>query len=114
MSTPLLRPRDHAEAVALFRAEVIGALTRRELDRGELAAALRALAQQRFRPPGATHTRQLAASTLERWYYAYRAGGLDALKPRPRSDRGRARALTAEQRALLLDDGASTRPRRRR
>jgi len=26
-----LRPRDHAEAVALFRAEIIGALVRREL-----------------------------------------------------------------------------------
>jgi transposase InsO family protein len=103
MPTPPLRPRDHAEAVALFRAEVIGALTRRELDRGDLAAALRALAQQRFRPPGARHTRQLAASTLERWYYAYRAGGLDALRPQPRSDRGRARALTDEQRELLLD-----------
>lgn len=37
----LLRPRDHAEAVALFRAEVIGALVRRELQRGELAAEIR-------------------------------------------------------------------------
>ena len=103
MPTRPLRPRDHAEAVALFRAEVIGALTRRELDRGELGAALRALSQQRFRPPGSATTRQLAVSTLERWYYAYRAGGLDALRPRPRSDRGRALALTAAQRELLLD-----------
>jgi hypothetical protein len=55
MPHPRLRPRDHAEAVALFRAEIIGALVRRELNRGELAAALRALSQQRFRPPGSTH-----------------------------------------------------------
>jgi putative transposase len=70
MPHPRLRPRDHAEAVALFRAEIVGALVRRELDRGELAAALRALSQQRFRPPGSTHTRQLAVPTLERWYSA--------------------------------------------
>ncbi|RXM21811.1 helix-turn-helix domain-containing protein, partial [Citrobacter sp. AAK_AS5] len=41
--------------------------------------------------------------TLERWYYAYRAGGLEALVPRPRSDRGRAQALAPELRQLLLD-----------
>jgi putative transposase len=98
-----LRPRDHAEAIALFRAEVIGALAHREFLRGELAAALRELAKVRFRPPGSRYSRCLAASTLERWYYRYRAGGLAALKPAPRSDRGRARELTAAQRALLLD-----------
>jgi hypothetical protein len=40
VSNDLLRPRDHTEAVALFRAQVIGALTRRELTRGELAAEI--------------------------------------------------------------------------
>jgi transposase InsO family protein len=98
-----LRPRDHAEAVALFRAEVIGALARRELVRGELAEAFRALAKVRFRPPGARATRCIAVATLERWYYAYRRGGLAALRPAPRSDRGRARALTPEQRALVVE-----------
>jgi hypothetical protein len=38
VSNDLLRPQDHTEAVALFRAEVIGALARRELSRGGLAA----------------------------------------------------------------------------
>ncbi len=98
-----LTPRDHAEAVALFRAQIIGALTRRDLDRGELAAELRALAAERYRPPDSATTRQFGASTLERWFYAYRAGGLLALRPRPRSDRGRGRELTPEQRELLLD-----------
>jgi putative transposase len=98
-----LTPRDHAEAVALFRAQIIGALARRDLSRGELAAALRALAAERYRPPGSATTRRFGASTLERWLYAYRAGGLAALRPRPRSDRGRARELTPEQRELLLE-----------
>ena len=99
----LLRPHDHAEAIALFRAEVIGALTRRELTRGELACELRQLAEQRFTPPGRRATTTFAVSTLERWLYAYRRGGLAALVPRPRRDRGRGRDLTAAQRQLLLD-----------
>ncbi|HEX5853747.1 MAG TPA: DDE-type integrase/transposase/recombinase [Solirubrobacteraceae bacterium] len=98
-----LTPKDHGEALAIFRSEVVGALTRRELVRGELEAELRKLSAQRFRPPGADHTRTYSLVTLGRWYYAYRRGGLAALRPQPRSDRGRAHGLTAEQRELLLD-----------
>jgi transposase InsO family protein len=98
-----LEPEDSAEAIALFRSSVVGALSRRDLDRGELAAELLAISKQAFRPPGATTTRRFSVPTLERWYYAYRHGGLAALRPQPRSDRGRARELTAEQRQLLCD-----------
>ena len=98
-----LTPKDQAERTALFRSEIIGALTRRQLDRGELRAEFIALAERAFRPPGYEITRRFSVTTLERWYYAYRRGGLDALKPQPRSDRGRARELTAEQRTLLCD-----------
>jgi transposase InsO family protein len=98
-----LKPKDHAEEVAVFRAQVIGPLTcRADLTHGELAAALRVLAAQPVRPPGLQHTRRYAASTLERWLYLWRHGGLEALKPRRRSDRGHAKALTEEQRTLLL------------
>jgi putative transposase len=102
MPQPLM-PRDHAEAVALFRAQIIGPLSRRDLGRGDLAAALRSLAAERYRPPGSATTRHFGTSTLERWLYAYRTGGLAALRPQPRSDRGRARELTPEQRELLLE-----------
>jgi transposase InsO family protein len=98
-----LKPMDPAEACALFRSEIIGALTRRDLARGELRAALVALSAERYRPPGAAATRAFSVTTLERWYYAYRTGGLAALRPEPRSDRGRARELTDAQRDLLLD-----------
>ena len=103
MSDDSLHPRDHAEAVALFRAEVIGTLARRELSSGELAVAIRELAKLRYRPPGRRATKCYGVSTLQRWYYAYRRGGLDALKPDARSDRGRGRELTVAQRLLLLD-----------
>jgi transposase InsO family protein len=103
VSQDLLRPRDHAEEIALFRASLVGELVRRDLTRGELAVELRVIAERRYRPPGRRASKQFGISTLERWYYAYRRGGLDALKPAPRSDRGRARELTPAQRALLLD-----------
>jgi len=98
-----LKPKDHAEAVALFRSEVVGALTRRELDHGELHHELRLLSQKRYRLPGSKLGRCFSVPTLERWYYRYKRGGLEALRPGPRSDRGRARELTEDQRQLLLD-----------
>ncbi len=100
---PTIEPTDHAEAVALFRAEIIGGLTRRELHRGELQHELARLSKKRFRPPGSSTTRSFSRPTLERWYYDYKRGGLEALRPRPRSDRGRARALSEAQRKLVVD-----------
>lgn len=41
--------------------------------------------------------RKYAVSTMEQWYYRYRGQGFAALKPRGRSDRGKARALSAGQ-----------------
>lgn len=98
-----LTPKDHAEAVAILRAEIVGALAHRELARGELAAELETLSEKRFRLPDSKITRSYSVPTLQRWYYAYRKGGLTALQPEPRSDRGHAQALTEDQRTLLLD-----------
>jgi putative transposase len=98
-----LGPTDPAEAVAIFRATLLGPVMHRELAHGQLAAELRALSQQRFRPPGADSTRTYSVPTLERWLYAYRAEGLVGLRPEPRSDRGFAQELPAELRTLLLD-----------
>jgi len=98
-----LEPADHAEAVAIFRATVLGPLLHRELTHGQLSEELRALSQQRFRPPLGKNTRTYSVPTLERWLYAYRASGLPALRPLPRSDRGFAQELSDELRTLLLD-----------
>ena len=98
-----LGPADHAEAVAIYRATVIGPLMHRQLTHGQLATELRALSEQRFRPPGAHSTRTYAVPTLERWLYAYRTSGLEGLRPRPRSDRGFAQELSSKERELLLD-----------
>lgn len=103
MPKDLLVPKDHAEAVALFRAELIGDLKHQTLDRGALAQELRARSKRRYRPPGAAATRTFSVPTLERWYYAYKAGGLEALRPAARSDRGAAQGLAPPLRELLCD-----------
>lgn len=96
-----LAPRDHGEEVALFRAQILGPMLARKLDRGELIEGLRSLSGQRFTPPGSLVSRKFATATLEKWFYAYRRDGLEGLVPVPRSDRGAARMLSPEQRELV-------------
>jgi putative transposase len=101
MNEPL-KPKDQVEAIALFRAQVIAPLQLREYDsHGELAAALRELAAEPVRAPGYNVTRRFAVSTLQRWYYAFKKGGLDALKPCSRAS-GYGLALDDVERELLL------------
>lgn len=71
--------------------------------RVQLRAALAGLSTQRLRPPKSKTTRSYSVTTLERWYYAFRARQLDGLKPAPLSDKGRAQELSTEQRQLLCD-----------
>jgi len=82
----------HADAVALFRYGLIADL--REVRPGDrsLHTRLHEKADREYDMPGTTR-RRVAAETLRDWLYAYRRGGFDALKPRPRRDTGHARAL---------------------
>ena len=98
-----LTPKDHGEAVAVFRHSLIGELVRRELDHGERSDILRRLSEQRVRPPGSDLTRCYSVPTLERWLYDFKRGGLAALVPRARSDSGRGRDLDPTLRDLLCD-----------
>jgi putative transposase len=99
----LVSPQEHAQLVARFRAEIIGALRHRALSRGELQQELTKLSEQLYRPPGSCRSVRLSVSTLQRWYYTYKNRGLEGLVPRPRKDRGRGRKLTQELRTLLCD-----------
>ena len=99
--TDTLKPKSHAERVALFRAQIVGQLGARTLARGELQAELEALSRTPFRPPGSTITRCYSVVTLQRWYYALRAGGLEGLAPRPRHE-GYAQDLSQAQRDLIV------------
>jgi len=98
-----IRSKDPEEAIALYRAQIVGPLARRELERGDLAQMLTELSKTRFCSPRSHGGQTYSVATLERWYYAFKQGGLDALRPKPRSDRGRGRDLTDKQKSLLLD-----------
>ncbi len=98
-----LHPKDHAERVAHFRAQLLGPLLVGELQRGELRAGLRELSGKPVRPPGSCVSRTYSVATLERWYYRCRKDGVAGLAPAPRKDRGAARALNEAQRTLLLE-----------
>ncbi|MBK6688867.1 MAG: helix-turn-helix domain-containing protein [Deltaproteobacteria bacterium] len=101
-STEKLRPKNHAEAVAISRAQVIAPLCVSALSRGDRTELLKELCGKDFMAPGAAAPRQYAVATFERWLYAWRVSGLAGLMPRRRSDRGHAQELNDEQRELLL------------
>jgi putative transposase len=80
------------EEIALFRYSLIAdCLHRQAGDRG-LYALLQEKAAKTYDIPGSRRTR-VAAETLRDWLGAYRRGGFEALRPQPRRDRGRARAI---------------------
>lgn len=86
---------------ALFRLSVLGPLVSRErLERGELQQIIRALAEREYAIPG-TRRRHLGEKTIQAWYYAYRARGIDGLAPKPRLDRGQSKLPAATQAAIL-------------
>src|SRR3989441_5257315 len=91
LSLPVAAP-SHDEAVALFRYGLIADLLHLPPGHRRLQAQLREKAEREYEIPGSAR-RRVAAETLRDWLYAYRRGGFDALKPRPRRDTGRVRAL---------------------
>jgi transposase InsO family protein len=86
---------------ALFRLSVLGPLVSRErLARGELQQILRELAGREYAIPG-TRRRHLGEKTIQAWYYAWRAEGIDGLTPKARIDRGQSKLAAATQAAIL-------------
>lgn len=93
---------DERNQEALFRHAILGDLLSRNLRRGELRPALKQLAGQTYQDHH-ERSRRVAYKTLEEWYYKYRNGGFEALRPRPRSDRNRSRILAEDIQQLILD-----------
>jgi len=73
--------------IALFRHAIIADLEFEELRRGELSARIASLAERTFRTPSGDEQR-FCVRTLWSWWSAYKRGGLDALLPKERCDRG--------------------------
>lgn len=77
--------------VALFRYGLISDLLHPDPDK-TLTARLRDKALRDHVIPG-THRTRVSVGTLRDWLAAYREGGFEALKPKPRADKGRTRAI---------------------
>jgi putative transposase len=87
---------------ALFRHAILGDLLSRNLRRGQLRVGLKQLAQQTYEDHHG-RSRRVAYKTLEEWFYKYRNGGFEALKPRPRKDRHKSRILPEDIQQLILE-----------
>src|SRR5207249_4832686 len=93
---------DERNHEALFRHAILGDVLSRNPRRGQLRPTLKQLAQQTYQDHHG-RSRRVAHKTLEEWYYKYRNGGFEALKPRPRKDRNSSRVLAEDLQQLILD-----------
>lgn len=82
---------------AYLRHAVIGPLLASPPERGELAAAIRKLAEQRWRHPVTGNETLFQFSTIEAWYYQAKGSPIDPvgkLRWKIRSDLGKSRVIT--------------------
>src|SRR5712671_5034539 len=89
-----------SEKVALFRYGLIATLVLETLSRGELMRRARELASLRYDIPFSDRT-TISVGTLLKWARRYRKGGLDALGPKRRQDRGRSRVISPQLAGLI-------------
>src|SRR5215469_17161741 len=87
--------------IAMFRYGLIVPLVAEVLPKGELTRRAEEIAARRYDIPGSKRT-AVSVDTLLRWVMRYRKGGLGALTPQARRDRGQSRAITP-QLAELID-----------
>ena len=92
---------DTRQAVALFRYGVIADLVNLPPGTPGIGARLRAKAEKDHVIPGTVRTR-VAAETMRHWLTLHRQGGFDALYPKNRGDRGRARRMPPEIAEMLI------------
>ncbi len=89
------------EALALFRYGVISDFVNLPPGTKGLYAQIKKKAEQDYVIPGSRRTR-VAEETIRSWLKKYRVGGFDALLPKERQDKGKARRLPLEVADVLL------------
>lgn len=93
--------KNHFNSKALLRLAVLGSLASREhLNRGELQAIIKKLAEQSYSIPNSRHT-HLSEKTIERWYYLWKKHGIDGLAPSTRSDKNSCQLSLDIQEAII-------------
>ena len=92
------------QEIALHRWAVIAEAANTRLTSGERGIVVRAIAARAHAHPDGTV--RYSRGTIDRWLRAWRAGGVDGLRPSPRSDTGQVRAMPerfGEAAALRLE-----------
>jgi putative transposase len=80
---------------------VLGPLVSRpQLNRGEINVIIRHLAAQPYQIPHSPHT-HLSFDTIKRWYLQWKRGGIEALEPKTRADKGITHLSEAVQEGIL-------------
>lgn len=92
---------DLREKIALFRYGVIAELVGRTPAPREKEKLLCAIAGKEWDIPGSPRTR-IGRTTVRDWIELYQTHGFDGLKPGPRADAGRSRAIPEQVQELLL------------
>lgn len=92
---------DLREKIALFRYGVIAELVGRTPAPREKEKLLCAIAAKEWTVPGSQRTR-IGHSTVRDWIVLYQTHGFEGLKPGPRADTGRSRAIPEQVQELLL------------
>ena len=96
--------------IALWRFSLLGPLVSARREHGDLRRLFEEAAARTYESPDGRMVR-IKVRTFEDWYYSYKSGGLKALEPRDRSDKGKTRAIETELASLIL---AAKRERPRR
>lgn len=89
------KSEDRRTEIALFRYPLILPFLRGEYPPGGKQALREQIASRHHEIPHSSRS-TVSPSTLARWERQYRADGFDGLKPKPRSDRGKSRAISEE------------------
>jgi putative transposase len=83
----------HREEIALFRFGLVFPVLNGPLKHGDVMRHFEEVIANRHQFPHSGKT-EISLSTLKRWRARYLKGGFKALKPKPRSDRGKPRVIS--------------------
>lgn len=87
---------------ALFRLTVLGPLASRgEIKHGEVKHIIRKLAAENYNIPSSKQT-HLSEATIARWHLLWKRGGIDALNPKVRVDKGKTQIPQPVQDKLIM------------
>ena len=99
---------ERRQAVAFFRYQTIAPLLNKSPGESLREAIVR-LSEKYYEIPGYVQPRKISAKTVEEWYYLYRKGGHELLRPARRKDAGESKKIN-ETTANAIEQILTDRP----